>query len=265
MLRTDLCDEVQFTARHDGRIELSSAASSAGPDRTSSHGSDCNGFPLDGTNLITRAADALQQLTGTSLGISIVVRKQIPMESGLGGGSGNAATTLRALNQLWDLDLPEADLHDIAASLGSDINFLLSGCRAAVCRGRGEQVEGIPLNGQLHGVLAVPRTGNSTRKVFAALQYGDTVREPDALIDAFRIGALHVAENGCFNRLQEPACQINSEIRQLLADLKRITGTGILTGSGSACFSFLPSRRRALAAASELNLRTSNQCWAFRC
>ncbi len=262
MLRTDLCDLMQFTVRQDGLVELSEAR---GANHLQPLVAGRGLFPLDGTNLIVRAAVALQQLSGTSFGVSVVICKQIPMESGLGGGSGNAAVTLRTLNQLWGLGLPERDLHNIAASLGSDINFLLSGCRAAVCRGRGERVEGIRLNGQFHGVLAVPTTGNSTREVFAALQHPGDLRAPAKLVNAFHAGDHQKVAQHCFNRLQEPACDINPEIGRLIRQMNRTSGMSLLTGSGSACFSLAASRKQALWTAAELAGISSARVWTFRC
>jgi len=220
---------------------------------------------LDGTNLIVRAAVALKELSGTPLGVSIGIHKQIPMESGLGGGSGNAAATLRALNQLWELELPESELHTIAARLGSDINFLLSGCRAAICRGRGERIEAVQMSGQMHGVLAVPTTGNSTREVFAALQHTEDVKDPVELVDALGRGDFRCATRYSFNRLQVPACDINPGMRQVLKELKSVTGAGILTGSGSACFSIVPTEKQAQLAAAKLATLSPSMISTFRC
>ncbi len=264
MLRTDLCDSIQFWVRQDGRIELSNALLPVPPEHGPS-GKVGSHFPLNGTNLIARAAAALQELTGSTLGVSAIVHKRIPMEAGLGGGSSNAAVTLRALNKLWNLQLRESALHDIAASLGSDINFLLSGCRAAICRGRGEQVVGIPLTGKLHGVIAVPRTGNSTREVFAALERENERRQPADLIDSLLSGNPDRIGRHCFNRLQDPACDINPEIHQLLSQMKAAAGTGVLTGSGSACFSIVPTRRHALQIAKQVNTMLHIRCWTFQC
>lgn len=264
MLRTDLCDAIQFCVRQDGRIELSNAQASVPPVHDSP-GKAGSRFPLDGTNLIARAAAALQELTGSTLGVSAIVHKRIPMEAGLGGGSSNAAVTLRALNKLWNLQLTDSALHDLAASLGSDVNFLLSGCRAAICRGRGEQVESIPLTGRFHGVIAVPRTGNSTREVFAALERENERRQPADLIDALLCGNPDRIGRNCFNRLEEPACDINPEIHQLLRQIKGAAGTGVLTGSGSACFSIVPTRRHALQTAKQVSRKPGTRCWTFQC
>ena len=155
MARTDFCDVLRFTARHDDEIVLSLTQSPRIAGRR------IVGFPLDETNLIARAARALCSRAGVTRGADIVVQKNIPSEAGLGGGSGNAAVTLRTLNQLWGVHLPDTELHQVAASLGSDINFLLNGCRVGLCTGRGQHVTPLCVRSTLHGVLELLRVVNS--------------------------------------------------------------------------------------------------------
>ena len=160
MLRTSLAD--QLTIRRTDSESLTLRFSDATPE------SMRVGIPLDGQNLILRAAEAVRKRVGSSSGAEFILHKRIPPESGLAGGSGNAAAALLGCRQLWKETLPDAELHEIAATLGSDINFLLSGHRAAVCRGRGEIVEPIALNRRLYFVAVRPRRGNSTAEVFRA-------------------------------------------------------------------------------------------------
>lgn len=105
------------------------------------------GLELDAgpDNLIWKAADAVRRKSGTEKGIRIKVKKRIPLGGGLAGGSSNAATTLQACNEIWKAGLSGMDLHELAASMGSDINFFLEP-GAAICRGRGEIVEPIQLD-----------------------------------------------------------------------------------------------------------------------
>ncbi len=100
-------------------------------------------LPADDSNLILRAAHALRERVGKRRGARIHLSKKIPIGGGLGGGSSNAAATLRALCELWNLQLPAADLMAIAASLGSDVPFFLLGGRARG-RGRGEVLTPLP-------------------------------------------------------------------------------------------------------------------------
>ncbi|MEJ7595676.1 MAG: hypothetical protein WKF77_29550, partial [Planctomycetaceae bacterium] len=130
MLRTQFCDQLTFHPAPFSVLMLSLSDATPADMRSA--------IPLDESNLILRAARALQNATGTSFGAHMILHKRIPPESGLGGGSSNAATTLLGCRQLWNLNVSDDQLHAIAATLGSDINFLLSGASAAVCRGRGE-------------------------------------------------------------------------------------------------------------------------------
>ena len=104
---------------------------------------DCDGLEIDTEmNLATKAATVLKNRTGIRSGAKILIKKSIPVSAGLGGGSSDAAATLRGLNQIWKLGLSVDELADIAGSVGSDVPFLLRGGTALV-RGRGEEVRQI--------------------------------------------------------------------------------------------------------------------------
>lgn len=94
-------------------------------------------------NLVLRAARLLQDETGTTKGAAIILEKGIPTASGLGGGSTDAAATLWALTQLWELTLSESQLCSLSARIGSDVPFFLTG-GTALARGRGEQITPLP-------------------------------------------------------------------------------------------------------------------------
>jgi len=130
MVRTQFCDQLTFQHTSSPEITLSLSDATSAEIRAS--------MPLDESNLIVKAAFALQVANRVStrepMGARIILHKRVPPESGLGGGSSNAATALLGCRQLWNLDVSDAQLHSIAASLGSDINFLLSGAAAAVFR-----------------------------------------------------------------------------------------------------------------------------------
>ncbi len=97
--------------------------------------------PADETNLILRAAKALADRGGIRGFAEIRLEKRIPVAAGLGGGSADAAATLSALNDLWDLEVSQADLSAVASEVGSDVPAMLRGCSWA--RGRGEDVAGL--------------------------------------------------------------------------------------------------------------------------
>jgi len=125
---------------------------------------NCN-LKFDETNLIYSALKALEDYTGKHLPVSIYLDKQIPMGGGLGGGSSDAATTLTAINKLFNLDLSNEILSKIAMELGSDVPFFLFS-KPALAKGRGEKL--MPLDIKIKGVILIinPRIHISTKEAF---------------------------------------------------------------------------------------------------
>jgi len=119
----DLCDEITIEVRADGQIRRAL---------------DIPGLP-ESADLCLRAALALKQATGSPLGADIRLRKRIPIGGGLGGGSSDAATCLVALNELWELNLPTADLAALGLKLGADVPVFVHG-RVAWAEGVGERL-----------------------------------------------------------------------------------------------------------------------------
>jgi len=116
-------------------------------------------IPLQG-NLVCRAARMLQEISGTSQGVKITLKKEIPLAAGLGGGSSDAAVTLMGLNRLWKLNLSVDDLVGLGTRLGSDIPFFFSG-PAAIVEGKGEIVRPVPMRSYIL-LLVKPRFEVST-------------------------------------------------------------------------------------------------------
>ena len=113
--------------------------------------------PVDATNLAWKAADLMQrrfpEVAASTGGISIDIQKRIPMGAGLAGGSADCAAVLVGLNLLWKLGLTQSELQELAAELGSDISFCVSG-GTALCTGRGEVIDPLPNLDNLYAVLA---------------------------------------------------------------------------------------------------------------
>ncbi len=257
MLRTQLCDQLTFQQAPSSAITLS--LSDATPDGL------CSGIPLDHTNLILRAACALQKISGTSTGARIILNKRIPPESGLGGGSSNAATALTGCRQLWNIDIPDTELHSIAASLGSDINFLLSGATAAVCRGRGEIIEPIELRKRLYFVAIRPRQGNSTAAVFRLTQIPATPHRSTEVTDCVTQGTGNLSAL-IFNRLTAAATQLNPAMAGLLKRIPQIARRpGFMSGSGSTVCVAALSRNDAFSVAGRLNRTLHLPAWILEC
>ena len=150
---------------------------------------DMPGVPIDRTNLVWRAADALWKAAGRRgrvRGASIELKKRVPPQAGLGGGSSDAAATLLALNALWRLRLSHDDLHAVAATLGSDVPFFLVG-GTALGLGRGEQLYALPDVTPSSIVLVQPPFGVSTADAYrwyrsAAAGCGPRARAADGAL-----------------------------------------------------------------------------------
>lgn len=144
----DLSDELEFTLNHSRELRLNSAI--PGVSATN--------------NLVLRAAQALQNANSTSWGVDISLKKQIPIGAGLGGGSSDAATTLLALNQLWDLRLSTEALMSIGVKLGADVPIFIKG-QSAWAEGIGEELTEIELPEDWI-VLVFPDVQINTAEIF---------------------------------------------------------------------------------------------------
>lgn len=210
-------------------------------------------LPVDATNLVHKAATAFLTATGITAGIRIHLEKIIPLAAGLGGGSGNAAHTLGALNELFDLPLSSAKLTELAAALGSDVPFFLQS-QPALAYGRGELVQPLapfPALRGAHILLIHPGFGIST-----AWAYQSLAKFPDALhgkvgraqqLIGFLQGADPAAAGrACYNSLEAPALP-KHPLLALYQEFLRANGAPIvlMSGSGSTTFAIAPTRDAA--------------------
>lgn len=215
----DWCDTLHFERRSDGRISRE----------------DLEGtLPED--DLIIRAAHALQLASGCPLGVHIGVVKRIPEQAGMGGGSSDAATTLLALNRLWQLGLTRSELMALAAPLGADVPFFLGGENAWVA-GIGEQLTaltGAARIPQQRFVVVKPTAGLATPAIFSRLSAPDYFG--NATISGFAADHFGFGRND----LQSIAEVLCPEISKTLLWLESLGLRGRMTGSGSAVFAALP-------------------------
>ena len=214
----DWCDTLHFERHTDGRIARTDL-----------------GEPLPAIDLSVRAAQALQVATGCTAGVQISVHKRIPAQAGMGGGSSDAATTLLALNRLWDLHLPRATLERIGLTLGADVPFFLRGHNAWV-EGIGEQITPLAPAVQLpraRFVIVKPAAGLETREIFSS---PSLERNPDA---ATIMGFAAAPYSYGRNDLQPVAQALCPEIHQAIAWLQSLGLQARMTGSGSAVFAQL--------------------------
>ncbi len=219
------------------------------------------------TNLAYRAAVLLRERTGVSAGAEIRLSKRIPVSAGLGGGSSDAAATLRGLRELWGLSISDEDLAAIAAGLGSDVPFFLRG-GSALASGRGDVLAPLPDGPPQRLVLAWPeRAGpaDKTARMYAALRpehFSDGSRT-ERLADRLRAGEPVRDEDvyNVFERLLLDVDPAAAETFQRAADLG--LGEPHLAGSGPAFLFLLASEQPAepllqlLQAGDRLGLRAT--------
>jgi 4-diphosphocytidyl-2-C-methyl-D-erythritol kinase len=241
MVAVDLRDTLRLFDDPSGRISL-----------------ECDDptLPTDEDNLVVRAALRLKDRAGTKQGVRIELKKLIPAQAGLAGGSSDAAATLVGLDRLWGLALGVEALDELASGLGSDVNFFLHG-PAAVCRGRGERVEPINLKAPLHFVLVCPPVGVSTADVYRALVPPPRPRPMGGIVAALAGGKPADLAEHLFNRLQPIAESIRPElarVRKALADLGPLLDGHLMSGSGSAFFGLCRDNDAAREAANRLQL-----------
>jgi 4-diphosphocytidyl-2-C-methyl-D-erythritol kinase len=188
-------------------------------------------------NLVLRAAEALRKCVNRpDLGAVMSLKKRIPMQAGLGGGSSDAAATLVGLNEIWKLGLTRRELLAIAASIGSDVAFFLT-LPAAWCTGRGEVVSSEEARRSFHFVLVCPPVGLRTAEVYQRLVVPAEPTSGAAVRAAFRAGDSESLGRALFNRLEEPAFALQPLVERIRRRLDRLGSLGaMMSGSGSAVF-----------------------------
>jgi 4-diphosphocytidyl-2-C-methyl-D-erythritol kinase len=207
----DWHDTLHFERRNDGQLTREDL-----------------GVALPADDLTLRAARALQQASGTTLGAHIGVLKRIPSQAGMGGGSSDAASCLLALNRLWGLHLDLATLSAIGLRLGADVPFFLFG-RNAWVEGIGESMQPVDIPAQRFLVVK-PREGLETAKIFNA---------PDLKRDSARATLMDFAAQPFHfgrNDLQTVAQSMSNEVKKAIKLLSGFEKHARMTGSGSAVF-----------------------------
>ena len=215
-------------------------------------------LPADGSNLICRAANAYFAKSGAPFGVSVKLKKHIPMQAGMGGGSADAAATLRALNALDGGRFTDAELCEIGASIGADVPFCVMG-GTRLCRGIGEVMEPIASNLKGTFVVAIGGEGVSTPAAFAELdrRYGDFKQKngesaPAALLNAMKNGDLAAAAPCFYNMFEE----VIEPIRPRVGEWKTIlyqsgAAAAMMSGSGPSVWGLFEggdAAERAVAA-----------------
>ncbi|MEI6783391.1 MAG: 4-(cytidine 5'-diphospho)-2-C-methyl-D-erythritol kinase [Verrucomicrobiota bacterium] len=231
----------------------------------------CNlpGLPTDSRNLVYRAAAMFLSAAGIRDGVRLELQKNIPLAAGLGGGSGNAATTLLGLNELFGGPLAPDQLQRIAADLGSDVPFFLQD-QPALATGRGEQIQSLGAFPALNGaafLLIHPGFGIAT-----AWAYQHLARFPAALngqpgraqelVSRLRTADLKTAGAKFYNSLEAPALE-KYPLLVLFQEFLQANGAAgtLMSGSGSTTFAVVHGLDAALALADKFKARFGAGNW----
>ena len=211
--------------------------------------------PIDGGNLVIAARDLLRDLLpGETPPVRIALEKRLPVASGVGGGSSDAAAAIKALTALWGVQVDENELATAALSLGADLPMCLAE-RPLIARGIGDEIEPLGSFPGVHAVLVNPGAQISTPEIFKALEKRDNDPLPEwaAANDALGLAA---ALTGLRNDLQRPAIEQCPAISDVLEAL-RASGAELarMSGSGATCFGIFDNPGPAFAAADVIGKR----------
>lgn len=226
-------------------------------------------LPVDSRNLVFRAAELFFIAGRIPRGVKIRLKKNIPLAAGLGGGSGNAATTLLALNELFGWPLSPEKLQELAASLGSDVPFFLQ-AGPALATGRGEQIQPLEPFPALTGrafLLIHPGFGIAT-----PWAYRNLARFPEALngrkgraqqlISRLQAGDMKSAAAEFYNSLEAPALD-KFPVLALFQEFLRENGAlaALMSGSGSTTFAVVESVSAGESLVEKFKSKFGQACW----
>lgn len=220
MQTVDLCDEVEIQAAAITSVTFDSEFGE--PTRP---------------DLVERAIDAMRSRLPSPQAFEAHVLKRIPMGSGLGGGSSDAAAAITAVNQLTGAPLTAAALADIASAIGADVAFFLQG-GTAIARGKGDDVEQLGCPQPLWWVIAMSDEGLSTADVYRRYDEMNSPsgpEKPEKLVEALGAGDVGAIGSCLHNDLEVAAFDLRPELAGLKSDLLALGAAGaVMTGSGAA-------------------------------
>lgn len=223
MTMVDLADRLEMSALPRDTIIISSQAGY---------------IPLDEKNLAFQAAKLIKERYNVRSGVYIHLDKKIPVAAGLAGGSSDAAATLRGLNRLWELGIPEEELKELGAELGSDVPFCVTG-GTALATGRGEVLTPLVNPPQCWVVLAKPPINVSTAEVYGRLKAEQITDHPSAIRmrEALERRSFTEVCQALGNVLEQVTLELHPEVAQLKEAMLRLGADGVLmSGSGPTVF-----------------------------
>lgn len=241
MQTVDLYDELEFKMRNDPDIILSVSSKDYLGDLEN--------------NLIFRAAKLMKQQYNIQYGVEIKLKKNIPVAAGMAGGSTDAAATMLAMNELYELGLSREQLMDMAVKLGADIPFCVMG-GTALAEGIGEKLAPLPAPPEAVLLIVKPPVMVSTQWVYEHLQLDRIGRHPDidGMVEALNLGDL----KGVTSRMENVMETVTEKAHPIITDIKKMMlGNGamnaVMSGSGPSIFGVFMEEDTARAAAVYVN------------
>jgi 4-diphosphocytidyl-2-C-methyl-D-erythritol kinase len=215
--------------------------------------------PADDENLIVRAAKSFFAATKRKPAVFIELKKKIPHGAGLGGGSSDAASTLLALNELFETKLPREELANMAKTIGSDIPFFIFQS-AALCKGRGERVTLVRLKEKLSILLLKPEFGVSTAWAYERWQDSRDIPGVSYAAQTF-------ADPTFFNDLERPVFEKFVFLAQMKTWLLKQpeVGAALMSGSGSTVFAVMRPNTDADVLANRGKAELDPELWTCVC
>jgi 4-diphosphocytidyl-2-C-methyl-D-erythritol kinase len=235
MAKIDFYDDLLFEPSRKNNIELI-----------------CQGkhhVPSGPENLVHLACSKLFEAANVSPSVKVTLTKNIPAGAGLGGGSSDAAAALMGLNKFAKLNVNDQTIHDIAASLGSDIPFFLGG-PLAFCTGRGEKIQKINKKFPFTALLITPNVSVATKRVYENYKHDNDLYESlnDKINKYIQKKTIDLAPKLCANMLESSCFEIQHDLARLKSQIDALKiGRVCLSGSGSAMFCMITNAGEDIA------------------
>ena len=251
MQSIDLYDILDITDRNDGKIILKSKSEE---------------IPVDENNIVYKAVCLLKEKTGVKNGAEIFIDKRIPVAAGMAGGSTNAAGTLVALNEIWNLGLDEEQLKEIGFELGADVPFCISG-GAVLAENLGEKltkIKGLPED--IFVLVCKPELFVSTKEIYRKIDEMEISKRPDNeyLIKCLKENDILKLAKNMYNVLEDVTSSMHLEIEDIENIIKENSALGtMMSGSGPTVFGLFDKKEDAEKAKMEL-LKKYKQVYLVR-
>lgn len=211
-------------------------------------------LPTDQSNIAWKAAKLMMETYNLRDSVKIHLEKKVPVAAGLAGGSANAAAVMRAMNQLYELNLSRETLMALGLTLGADVPFcFLEG--AAVARGIGEALTPIKGLENTWVLLSKPNIGVSTKDIYKAYDQHEIIKRPNTplLIEATEQGNLTVLTQNMYNVLEEVTTSLYPTVSEVKRKIQQCGAAGVMmSGSGPTVFGLFTQYDRAQKAEKQL-------------